>query len=177
MGELKQPEIPIERIAEMVANGASAWDIQRAASLGKDQSKAIVSTGKLMLAEFQEVFREKAQVIISEGLDLMREKQKYASYSAIGIGVGILSDKISNANRAAGPASVHLHLHGQDRSKLIGGILGEEGKRVTGLFAAKPGGPAEIAYRGDSPSGVIDVTPAAPPLTYAPPTTQSLTKD
>lgn len=117
----------------------------------------------MVQTEFNEHYRTKLQRIIDKAADKIAAKieTEDASLGALTMAMGVSADKLHQLG-SKGPQSVHLHLHGQDRMKLVGGMLGADAKRAEALIAAHPEPERQCVKFSDT----IDLAPAV----YAPPT-------
>lgn len=125
--KLDPEDIPV--LAAAAAGQVTAKQVSKSVGTGIKKSEALVNAAKLSLAEHQELFREHAQRLIKAGLERIEETLPNASCAQATLTVGVLTDKIA-AGANKGPSAVHLHLHGADRSEVLGRVLGNAGGRT-----------------------------------------------
>lgn len=155
----KAPTAPIEKIADAIMEGASASNLENEFGIGQSLAKSIGPASKMVLAEFQEHFRAKLQKVIDKATDMIEEKLEAGegSLGQLTMIVGVGADKIRDMGSKA-PNSVHLHLHGTDRAKLVGGMLGADARRAEpALISAQPAQQTQTLAAEDQAPHAIDL--------------------
>jgi hypothetical protein len=153
--------LPPDQLAEIlvdnVLTGKTVKDLRGQTELSKFAAVGMAMVGRQTFAEYQEVFREKAQGLVVRATEMLQEKLA-AGEGSIGqltMLAGVFQDKLGA--QKSGPQSVHLHLHGKDRETVLKQVMGRDTER-----SIDSGAEASLG-----PNGPIDhpVTIDLPPIT------------
>jgi hypothetical protein len=151
------PKLPPDQLAEIlvdnVLTGKTVKNLRGQTELSEYAAVGMAMVGRQTFAEYQEVFREKAQGLVVRATEMLQEKLA-AGEGSIGqltMLAGVFQDKLGA--QKSGPQSVHLHLHGKDRETVLKQVMGRDTERSIDSST-------ETQSQGKAGAPVIDLVPA-----------------
>jgi hypothetical protein len=154
----QKPDELAEILADNIINGKGEAQLQKQTGLSERGASALKLASRIEFAEYHEAFRERAQQLVLKASDLLAEKLQNGegSMGQLTMLAGVFQDKI-NQQKATGPQSLHLHLHGKDRDTVLKQVMGRDTERAIDLPALSELGP-------NVPTPVIDLPPTTPTI-------------
>jgi hypothetical protein len=146
----KMPSVNPDAMAELLIENAlsdkSAESLKDAAGISERAATGLKMVAGMAFAEYQEKFREDAQALVLRANQLLAEKlsKGEGSMGQLTMLAGVYQDKLSQ-QKAAGPQSLHLHLHGKDRDTVLKQVMGRDTERIMDSAEIGPIHPKDLA--------------------------------